>query len=332
MEMLNQILTGLLRDLLDQEGVNELMINGPHRIYIEKNGIIEQYNDINKDITYDYLCEIANLVASHVSSVVDEDSPILSASLPSNERVEIVVPPACDSDQFVFSFRKPAAKHFSIDDYIEQDYFELVNKAHNKNKITENNEQLKNHIKNENWSDFFKLLVTSKKNVMVAGAVGSGKTHFINMLLKSIHIDERLITIENAREVLKQDEDKKRNMINLLSRENVKHITEIKNSDLLKSCLRLRADRILLSEIRGEDAFDFLNGLHVGLSGSMTSIHANSTEDVYIRLVNMLSMSKFTGGLNKQDMLDYIHESLEVILFCEKNNGKWRMTSVDTSF
>jgi len=332
MEMLNQILKGLIRELLDQDGVNELMINGPHRIYIEKNGVMSKYDDVNKEITYDYLAEIANLIASHVNSIIDRDSPILSATLPTNERIEMVIPPACDKDQFVFSFRKPAAKHFTLDDYLNQDYFEFVNKSFKKNKITEDNDKLKFYIKNESWAEFFELLVSSKKNVIVAGAVGSGKTHFINMLLSMIPHNERIITIENAREVLMQDDDKKRNMINLLSRENVKNITEIKNSDLLKSCLRLRPDRILLSEIRGTDAFDFLNGLHVGLSGSMTSIHANNTQDVYIRLVNMLSMSEYTNGLNKQDMLDYCKESLDVILFCEKTNGKWRMTDVDTAF
>ena len=332
MEMLNQILKGFIREILDVKGINELMINGPHRIYIEKNGVMTEYDDADLEITYDYLTEITNLIASHVSSVVDRDSPILSATLPSGERIEIVIPPACDKNQFVFSFRKPAAKHFTLDDYIEQDYFELINKSFHKEKLTEDNDKLKFYIKNRNWSDFFKLLVTSKKNVIVAGAVGSGKTHFINMLLSMIPMNERIITIENAREVLMKDTDKKRNMINLLSRANVKNITEIKNNDLLKSCLRLRPDRILLSEIRGDDAFDFLNSLHVGLSGSMTSIHANSTEDVSTRLVNMLSMSKFTSGFNKDDMLEYCGNSLDVILFCEKSNGKWRMTDVKTAF
>ncbi len=332
MEMLNQILKGIIRDILDQDGVNELMINGPHRLYVEKNGLMSQYNDVDQIITYDYLTEIANLVASNMSSVLDRDSPILSATLPSNERVEIVIPPACDKNQFVFSFRKPAAKHFSLEDYLAQDYFELINKAHLADKINEDNDKLKQYIKNEQWGLFFPLLVSSKKNVMVAGAVGSGKTHFINALLNMIPIDERIITIENAREVLSQEHDKKRNIVNLLSREKVKNITEIKNSELLKSCLRLRPDRILVSEIRGEDAFDFLNSLHMGLTGSMTSIHANDTKDVYTRLANMLSMSELTNGLSKDDITDYCRASLDVILFCDKTNGKWRMTGVDTTF
>jgi type IV secretion system protein VirB11 len=182
------------------------------------------------------------------------------------------------------------------------------------------------------WPDFMKLMISSKKSVLLSGATGSGKTGFINMLLGLIGNQERLITIEDSREVLTRSPDKKRNMINLLSRDKGKNTIPITNSDLLKACLRLRPDRVLLSEIRGEDAFVFFNSLHTGHSGSLSTIHANSAEDIWIRLVNMMSMAAETGGLTKSDILEYCKSSLDVVMHCEKSDGKWRMLDVITHF
>jgi len=326
--MINLWITGALRQILDRENVNEVMINSPHNVFIETNGVMDSYDDTTNSFTLRYLQEIASLTANETKQSINKNSPILSATFPSGERIQVIMPPACAPEQFVISIRKPSVHNYTLDDYVNMGFFDSVNKSIIKNGINEHDEKLSFYEGKEDWPNYMREAVAGKKNIIISGGTGSGKTTFTNMLLNLINPEERLISLEDAREVLKGDQYLKRNIVNLLTSQAAKGKEPVTFSELIKACLRLRPDRILLSELRGSEAFDFLNAINTGHNGSITSLHANSAKSVYDRLVTMIKMSDAGRGLNKADIYDYCKSSIDIIMQCEKCNGVWRMVNV----
>ncbi len=309
--------------------VNEVMINAPHNVFVEVEGKIKKFDDVNKKFSLQFLKEFSTLISTYTKQDFSELNPILSGTIHTGMRTQIVMPPACDFNQFVLSIRKPSEKTWSLEQYLEMGYFDRINKiVEAKQEKDEVIDKLKFYEKNEHWVDFFKLIVSSRKNVIIAGATGSGKTEFTKCLINCIPHDERIITIEDAREVFNGDMFRERNIVNLLTSPQAMNKRQITFSELVIACLRLRPDRILMSELRGSEAFDFLNGINTGHSGSLTSLHTNSAEEVYTRLVTMIKQSESGRGLSKDDIFEYCKNSIDVILYCDKTNGVWTMKEV----
>ena len=309
--------------------VNEVMINAPHNVFVEVEGKIKKFDDVNKKFSLQFLKEFSTLISTYTKQDFSELNPILSGTIHTGMRTQIVMPPACDFNQFVLSIRKPSEKTWSLEQYLEMGYFDRINKiVEAKQEKDEVIDKLKFYEKNEHWVDFFKLIVSNRKNVIIAGATGSGKTEFTKCLINCIPHDERIITIEDAREVFNGDMFRERNIVNLLTSPQAMNKRQITFSELVIACLRLRPDRILMSELRGSEAFDFLNGINTGHSGSLTSLHTNSAEEVYTRLVTMIKQSESGRGLSKDDIFEYCKNSIDVILYCDKTNGVWTMKEV----
>jgi type IV secretion system protein VirB11 len=319
---------GVLEDMLNQPNVNEVMINSPHVVFVETNGVIESYDDKDKVFTQDYLKKGSLLTAAYTHQILNQNNPILSATFPSGERVQVVIPPACDLKQYVISIRKPAAKRYTLDDYYEKGFFDHVNELTHLKEKTEVDDKLDFYEKKQDWRKFMVTAVRGKKTIIVSGSTGTGKTTFTNCLIDYINHLERLITIEDAREVLTEKLTKNRNIVNLLTSQKAQGKEAITFADLIKCCLRLRPDRILLSELRGSEAYDYLNATNTGHSGSITSLHTNSAEDVYDRLVTMIKMSPAGSNLKKEDINDYCKKTIDIIMHCGKNNSHWGLESV----
>ena len=316
-------LTEPIQDILSEPGINEIMINGPHDVFIEKNGEIAAYKDDNKYFTENLLLTLATLIATSTRQKVDAKHPLLSASLPEGERVQIVLPPACERGKVVLSIRKPNPIRLTIDDYVSSGAFRQAVKS-SESKTSEDLIPLSDAYDTKQWAVFFKLAVKTRQNIVISGSTGSGKTTFTNALIAAIHPEDRIITIEDVREVTVAQA----NRVHLLVSKGDQGKAKVSVGDLVQACLRLNPKRILLSELRGAEAFDFLNAINTGHNGSITSIHANNALAVYDRLYTMIKQSDQGRDMPKPEIVDYCRSVVDVIAHFDQIKGQRVLTEV----
>ena len=251
----------VLEYLLKDDEITEIMINGPNNIFIEKNGEINQFN--GKFTSEERLRDVIQQIVAGVNRRVNETSPIVDTRLKDGSRVNVVLSPVALNGPVV-TIRKFGKHPLTMDRLIE---IGAINRT---------------------AADFLKILVQSKYNLFICGGTGSGKTTFLNALSNYIPKNERIITIEDSAEL------KINGIKNLVSLEVKQENTEGENGilirDLIKSSLRMRPDRIIIGEVRGEEAFDLLSALNTGHDGSLSTGHANNSKDMLKRLETMVLM------------------------------------------
>ena len=252
----------VLQDLIDDDSITEIMVNGTDEIFAERDGRIT-----GTGISFESgerLMDIIGKIASGVNRTINMSSPILDARLPDGSRVNAVLAPVAINGPTLTIRRFP---RFPIDAGI------LIAKK----SITE--EAL----------DFLRTLVNAKYNILISGSTGSGKTTLLNVLSGFIPHDERIITIEDSAELRIMGI---RNLVRLETRSaTVNGCKEITIRDLIRCALRMRPDRIIVGEVRGEEAIDMLQAFNVGQDGSLSTIHANSAGDALSRLETMIMLS-----------------------------------------
>jgi len=258
-----------LRPLLTQPGVTELCINRPHEAFIESEGGWRCESLPFAD--YDWCRGVARLIANATRQRVDEQSPLLSAALPTGERVQVVMPPATLRDTVSLTFRRPADRVWSLRDLSERRVFARTAQASVELDAAER--ELTQLLRAGAYEAFLKRAVRARKNILVSGATGSGKTTLAKALMLEIPAHERLITIEDAPEL---NLDQHPNHVRLFHSRGDQGQARVSARQLVQACLRMRPDRILLAELRGEEALDYLRNCNSGHPGSITSIHAAS--------------------------------------------------------
>jgi len=252
---------GPLEPLLKDDSITEIMVNGPKKVYIERNGKIERTNVVFED--EEHLMRIIERIVAPLGRRVDESMPYVDARLPDGSRVNIVIPPISLIGPVV-TIRKFYRTPLTVDDLIR------LGSA------------------TPEVMEFLKACVQAKINIVVSGGTGSGKTTLLNILSGFIPEGERIITIENAAELQLRQE----HVVTLETRPpNIEGKGEITMRDLVINALRMRPDRIIVGECRGGEAFDMLQAMNTGHEGSMTTIHANSPRDALARLENMVLMA-----------------------------------------
>lgn len=287
-----------LKTFLETDGVTEICINRPKELFVEKHNIFTHHEV--PELEQSFLASLAVLIAEFN----DEDfpAPLLSGSLPGGERIQFVMNPACENDSLICSIRRHQMRDLSLDDYNEQGAFdELIQKC----SPSSGDETLKSLYDQNDILAFLKLAIVLKKNILISGGTGTGKTTFLNACLKAIHKNERLITVEDTREV-KADQP---NAAHLLFSENDKRITAL---NIFKACLRLRPDRILLSELRGAEVWPYLRAANSGHPGSISTVHADSPEGAFTQLVFMMQQAGSTSS--DQDLRDYIKSIIHIVV------------------
>ncbi|MEM3609826.1 MAG: CpaF family protein [Candidatus Anstonellales archaeon] len=251
---------GPIERLLYDDAITEIMVNGPKKVFVEKDGKI-----MLTEISFENEEQLRRLIDKIVQPLgrrIDESSPLVDARLPDGSRVNVIIPPL--SEYPVLTIRK-----FRKDVFREEDLIRLGS-------IDQKTIKLLN------------LFVRSKLNIIVSGGTGTGKTTFLNFLSGMIDPEERIITIEDSKE-LKLN---KPHVIYLESRPpNIEGKGEVTIRDLVRNALRMRPDRIVVGEVRGQEAFDMLQAMNTGHDGSMSTIHANSPEDIISRLIAMVLMT-----------------------------------------
>jgi pilus assembly protein CpaF len=252
---------GPIEPLLKDPTVNEVMVNGPRQVYVERQGKLEL-----TDVTFqddDHVMRVIDRIVSPLGRRIDESSPTVDARLPDGSRVNAIIPPIALNGP-TLTIRKFSKDPFTVEDLIRFGTFTAE------------------------MATFIKACVEARLNIVVSGGTGSGKTTMLNVLSSFIPDDERIVTIENAAELQLRQE----HVVRLESRPpNIEGKGEITIRDLVVNSLRMRPERIVVGECRGGEALDMLQAMNTGHDGSMTTAHANSPRDTLSRIETMCLMA-----------------------------------------
>jgi pilus assembly protein CpaF len=252
---------GPIQPLLDDPEVSEVMVNGPHKVYVEKKGQLQKTPVVFE--SNEHVQRIIDRIVLPLGRRVDPDSPTVDARLPDGSRVNAVIPPVA-IDGPAISIRKFSKEKLAVQQLIE---FGTLTPA---------------------MAEFLRVCVVSRLNIVISGGTGSGKTTFLNVLSGFIPEDERIVTIEDAAELqLQQD-----HIVRLeTTPANIDGKNAVVVRDLVRNALRMRPDRIVVGECRGGETLDMLQAMNTGHDGSLTTVHANSPRDTLSRLETMVLMA-----------------------------------------
>jgi type IV secretion system protein VirB11 len=258
---------------------------------------------------FEWCSRFAKLVANSTQQRIDATSPLLSASLPTGERVQIVLPPATTAGCVAIAIRRPADEVWSIEDLALRGIFRQTRRADQALDDTE--QELLRLLSTGDYPAFMRLAVRSRKNILVSGPTGSGKTTWTKALIREIPSSERLVTIEDAKELVL---DRHANHVRLFYSKDDQGIARVTPKQLLESCLRMKPDRILLAELRAEEAFDYLRNVNSGHPGSITSVHAASAELAFEQLVLLVKQNQGGRDLARSDIKSLLYLLIDVVI------------------
>ncbi|MDF1760841.1 MAG: P-type DNA transfer ATPase VirB11 [Coxiellaceae bacterium] len=301
-----------LHEWLTDPDVSELMINQPQQVYIEKHGQMTMYPV--PALTEYHQRMLCQLIANENQQQLSQQHPLLSATLSDGSRVQIVLPPTALYP--TLAIRRQVLRHSTLADYESSGFYNPTELINVDNKLIQLY-QLKE------WGGFIKKAIEAKKNIVVSGGTSSGKTTFLHACLQHVDRDERIILLEDTREIqLSQP-----NHVCLLSSKGQQGLSNITMQDLVQCSLRLRPDRIIVGEIRGKEVIDFIAACSTGHEGSFTSIHANNPQAALMRMVQLYKLNNVPSMTDK-DILREINSVVDIIVQLEKTNVGRRLHSV----
>jgi pilus assembly protein CpaF len=288
---------GPLEPLIADETITDIMVNGPRQIYVERRGKLELTDVSFRDDQH--LMNICTKIVTRIGRRIDESRPLVDARLPDGSRVNIIIPPLA-IDGASISIRKFSKKTITLDTMSGTGSISPA------------------------MATLLKIAARCRLNVLISGGTGSGKTTLLNALSRMIDTAERTVTIEDAAELQLQQP----HVVRLETRTaNLEGTGEITMRDLLKNALRMRPDRIIIGECRGDEALDMLQAMNTGHDGSMSTIHANNPREALTRLENMIGMA----GINLPSKATRTQIASAVHLICQVNrmrDGHRRVTQI----
>ena len=297
-EVLDELVgLGPLEPLLKDPTISDILCNSYRNVYIERRGLLEKTDIRFADERH--LRTIIDRIISRVGRRIDESSPMVDARLADGSRVNAIIPPLA-IDGPMLSIRRFGVIPLTIEDLI------------------------KNHTLTEEIAEFLAGCVKAKLNIMISGGTGAGKTTLLNVLSSYIPFKERIITIEDSAELQMQQE----HVVRLETRPpNIEGHGQITQRDLVRNSLRMRPDRIIVGEVRGEEAFDMLQAMNTGHEGSLTTIHSNSPRDSLTRLESMILMTGI--NLPEQAMRFMMSSAIDILIQVSRlTDGTRRMVSL----
>ena len=240
------------------------------------------------------------------------------------ERVQIVMPPATKKERISITIRKPSNRRFTIEDHEKSGLFESV-QIKDENIISPKDKELLELYNKQDYKNFIARAVSFGKNVIICGETGSGKTTFMKTLIDFIPVDERIITIEDVEEIKFYEH---KNFVQLFYPSEAKSGDFLNSATLLKSCLRMKPDRILLAELRGAETYDFINVLSSGHGGSITSCHAGSSKDAFKRLAMMILQNPQGQCVPFEIINKMLVDLIDIIVHIHAHHGKRRISEI----
>ena len=311
-----------LADALGRPDVTDIFINRPCELWVETvAGDLERH--VNPALDEATLERMARQLAALTHQGVSREHPLLSANLPDGSRIQVVTAPATRGP-LALAIRKQVAPQLRLSDYVSSGAFAEAS-TDSIHTVLKRVPKPKDKLDPQGFGDLLAEAVKSRRNILISGGTSTGKTTFLNALLAEIPADERLILIEDTPELQVSHE----NHVGLIAVRGELGEARVTADDLVAASLRMRPDRIILGELRGVEALAFLRAVNSGHPGSMTTIHADSPEAA----IEHLALLVLQGGtrLRRQDIKDYINQTIEVFVQLERINGERRITRVITS-
>lgn len=319
---LNEFAQRIFQPFLEQEGVTEIAINRPNEIWYEKYGIWKKHE--NEHIDNKLLKSFAVALASFNETTIDDRNPVLSGTLETSERIQVVIHPATEKNIISVTLRKPSKGIFSHASYIEQDFYKKVITAKD---LNQEQQELTNLYARREITTFMEKAVEQGKTIIFAGATGSGKTSYMKTLVEYIPLSCRLITIEDTAEMKFY---KHQNYVHLFYIEEATGSVNavVTSASLLKACFRMKPDRILLSEIRGGEAWDFIKVINSGHGGSMTSIHAGSVSEAFEGIITRCYQNLECQNLSYSIIKNIVLSVVDIICHIDCKAGKRYLSDI----
>ncbi|WP_417812608.1 CpaF family protein [Thalassospira alkalitolerans] len=288
---------GPLERLLADDSISEIMVNGPNQVYVEREGQLEL-----ADITFrddDHVLTIATRIVSAVGRRIDETTPLVDARLADGSRINVTIPPLA-VDGPTMTIRKFPKDDLQLADLVQRQSL------------------------TKDMAAFLQIATKLRLNLLVSGGTGSGKTTLLNAISREIPTNERIVTLEDAAELRLQQP----HVVRLETRAaNIEGQGQIPMRQLFRNALRMRPDRIIIGEVRGDEAFDLLQAMNTGHDGSMSTLHANNPREALTRMENLIAMSGIVlpSSFVRQQLRDAIHLIVQI---SRMRDGVRRITSI----
>ncbi|RQO53243.1 P-type DNA transfer ATPase VirB11 [Paucibacter sp. KBW04] len=310
-----------LRAHLDEAEVLELCVNRPGEIFVETQQGWQRR--VVPELTFERCWSLATAVATFTDQQINQERPLLAATLPSSERIQFVIPPAVSRGTVSITIRKPSVLIKRLDELAAEGLFKRV-KAPNceqESRLQAIESQLLALRKAGRHADFLRLAVQEQQTIVVSGKTGSGKTTFMKGLIEEVSKDERLVTIQDAAELTLPHHP---NSVHLLYSKDGQGLAKVNAKSLLEACLRMRPDRIFLAEVRGDECFHFVRLAASGHPGSVTSVHAGSCSLAFDQMALMIRESAAGGGLSLADIRQLLHSVIDIVVqFKRDTRGRY---------
>lgn len=306
-----------MRRLLDGEGIQEISINRPGEAWVERFGDMQR--EELPAMTLEHMRGLANLIAQSTSQSISEEKPLLSANLPGGYRIQVIIPPACDAG-VVMAIRKQTALNMDLDKYEQLGAFESTKTGLG---VQDPADAILMDLYNKGDAKaFISKAVKSRKNIIISGGTSTGKTTFMNAALKELPVMDRIITVEDVREV---NIEHIPNRVHLLASKGGQGRAKVTTQDLIEACLRMRPDRIIVGELRGAEAFSYLRAVNTGHPGSIATLHADTPTLAIEQLILMIMQADL--GITREQIKEYVESVVQVIIQLRRGDKGRRFVS-----
>ncbi|OWW02320.1 type VI secretion protein [Rhizobium sp. R72] len=303
-----------LAGLLADPSVIEISVNRPGEVFVERLGASAMEFHAIAELTARDIEHIGERVAAASNQFISPANPLLSAALPTGERIQIVLPPAAP-DGGSISIRKQVVNDLTLAQYRDYGGFDKVSVT--VEGLSETETSLNALLKAGQVQEFIEMAIRERVSILISGGTSTGKTTFLNACLKSIDERERILTLEDTRELFPPH----RNTVHLLASRGNQGTAHVTVETLLEASLRMRPDRLFVGEIRGAEAFAFLRAINTGHPGSMSTVHADTPIGAYEQLAMMMMQTGMSSGYSKGDLMAYIRMVIPIVIQLRRDGG-----------
>jgi type IV secretion system protein VirB11 len=322
---------GPLGRLLDDPELTEICINEPGMAFVER-----QAGWAREELpfaSFDWCMSIAKLVANFTHQRISATEPLLSATLPGGERIQIVLPPATLDRTVSITIRRPSNTLWTLEDLSELHVFEPTRVAPTTREqqpdtasLSSEDQELAGLLAHRQFVRFLRRAVQFRKNILLSGATGSGKTTVSKALILEVPSEDRLITIEDVKELSLRNQP---NHVRLFYSQGSQGQAEVTPGQLLASAKRQRPDRVFVSELRtGEEVYDYLVSVNTGHPGSITSVHADSAAMAFVALAQLMKRSLAGQGMSTREGVELAQMSVDIVVQCARDRREERLHRV----
>jgi len=308
---------------MESQDVTEICINRPGELYLETRSGWERVEV--PTLTFERARQFCTAVVneSNTGQRITDADPMVSLTFPSGPRAQFVIPPACDGGKVSVTIRLPSKHTRTLAQYQQDGFFDQI--LEQEAGLNTQDQELLALRHSRDYAEFFKRAVQYRKNIVVSGATGSGKTTFMKSLVNHIPADERLVTIEDARELFITQP----NVVHLLYSKGGQSSSNVTAKTCMEACLRMKPDRIILAELRGDEAFYFIRNCASGHPGSITSCHAGSPEQTWDQLALMVKASAEGSGLEFAVIKRLLQMTIDIVVHVKAHAGSRYITGID---